>query len=123
MLRYLRENLPESEESVISGFVEANRRRHEVSPDLDPRGRLVPVDDERFGRIFAGPDGWERFREDFPDSDGTLRISRIGFDRSRTQALFYAGQQFDWTVGSSGFWLLVRSSTGWTELGRAGDSL
>jgi hypothetical protein len=30
----------------------------------------------------------------FPESDGTLRFSRVGLDRGVSQAILYAGQQF-----------------------------
>ena len=60
-------------------------------------------------------------RREFPDSDGTLRFSRVGLDRSLTQALLYAGQQFDWSVGSGGYWLFSKSDGEWVEAGRVGD--
>ncbi|WP_119067873.1 hypothetical protein [Rubrobacter indicoceani] len=123
MLRSLRENLPELKESTVSGFRRANREQHGITPDFDPKSCLVPVDDRRFRHLFRDDEGWDRFREAFPDSDGTLRISRVGFDQSCTQALLYTGQQFDWTVGLSGFWLFERSLGGWELAGRAGTDV
>jgi len=90
-LVYLRENLK-------------NREQHPVEPDLNPGGRLTCVDDGEFERIFRDGEGWDRFRRTFPESDGTLRFSRVGLDREVTQAMLYAGQQFDWNVEYGGFW-------------------
>lgn len=116
---YLRENLSLDEET-LDDFVAKNREQHPVDPDLNPGGRLICVDDEEFGRIFSDVDGWDRFRQTFPGSDGTLRFSRVGLNRSVTQAVLYAGQQFDWSVGSGGYWLLSKTEGEWMETGRAG---
>jgi hypothetical protein len=121
MLSYLRENLEGLDEETLNDFLAKNREHHPIEPDLNPGGRLVCVGDEEFEHIFR--DGWARFRREFPESDGTLRFSRVGFDRDVTQAMLYAGQQFDWNVGSGGFRLFSKPDGEWTEAGRAGSWL
>jgi hypothetical protein len=121
MLSYLRENLEGLDEETLNDFLAKNREHHPIEPDLNPGGRLVCVGDEEFEHIFR--DGWARFRREFPESDGTLRFSRVGFDRDVTQAMLYAGQQFDWNVGSGGFRLFSKLDGEWTEAGRAGSWL
>jgi hypothetical protein len=120
MLDYLRQNLQGLGEETLADFVSKNRERHPVEPDLDPEGRLVCLDDEAFRRVFREGEGWERFRREFPRSDGTLRFSRVGLDRGVTQALIYAGQQFDWNVGSGGYRLFTKRDGSWTEGARVG---
>ncbi len=120
MLSHLRDNLPDLDEETLADFAAKNRERHPILPDLDPGGRLIPVDDEEFRGIFGDGQGWERFRRLFPGPDGTLRFSRVGLDRGVTQALVYAGQQFDWNVGSGGYRLFTRQRESWTEKGRVG---
>ena len=119
---YLRESL-DLDEETLDDFVAKNREQHLVEPDLNPGKRLVCVDDEEFGRIFRDGDGWDRFRRTFPESDGTLRFSRVGLNSSVTHAVLYAGQQFDWNVGSGGYWLLSKSGSDgeWLEVGRSGS--
>ncbi len=123
MLTYLRENLVGLIEETLADFVAKNRERHPVEPDFDREGRLVCLDDERFHHVFRDGEGWERFRRMFPGSDGTLRFSRVGLDRDVTQALIYAGQQFDWNVGSGGYRLFRKAGGSWTEHGRVGTWL
>ena len=82
---------------------------------------MICVNDEEFHQIFRDGEGWERFRRTFPESDGTLRFSRVGLDRDVTQAMLYAGQQFDWNVGSGGFWLFSKTDGAWVESGRLGN--
>ncbi len=121
MLSYLRENLEGLDEETLNDFLAKNRERHPIEPDLNSGGRLVCVGDEEFEHIFRDGDGWARFRRQFPDSDGTLRFSRVGFDLDVTQGMLYAGQQFDWNVGSGGFWLFSKLDGGWTETGKVGN--
>jgi hypothetical protein len=121
MLAYLRENLEGLDEETLTDFLAKNSEQYQIEPDLNPGGRLLCVGDEEFGHIFRDTDGWPRFRRQFPESDGTLRFSRVGLDRGVKQAILYAGQQFDWNVGSGGFWLFSKSRGGWTEVGRVGS--
>lgn len=120
LISYLRENLQGLETRTLDDFLAKNHERHPVEPDLNPDGRLLCVGDEEFRRIFEDDGGWDRFRQEFPESDGTLRFSRVGLNQDVTQALFYAGQQFDWSVGSGGYFLFSRSGGEWAETTRAG---
>ncbi|MBA2441070.1 MAG: hypothetical protein H0V53_01500 [Rubrobacter sp.] len=120
MLSYLRESFKDLDEETLADFLAKNREQHPVEPDLNPGGRLVCVGDEDFERVFRDGEGWERFRRTFPESDGTLRFSRVGLDREASQAMLYAGQQFDWSVGSGGYWLFSKADGEWVESGRAG---
>ena len=120
MLSYLRENLEGLNEETLTDFLAKNRVQHPIESDLNP-GRLVCVGDEEFGHIFRDRHGWDRFRQEFPESDGTLRFSRVGLDAGVRQAMLYAGQQFDWNIGSGGFWLFSKLDGEWTETGRVGN--
>jgi hypothetical protein len=123
MLSYLRENLEGLDEETLDDFLAKNRERYPIETDLNPGGRLIYVGDEEFEHIFRDGDGWARFRRDFPESDGTLRFSRVGLDRDLTQAMLYAGQQFDWNVGSGGFWLFSKLDGEWKKARRVGSWL
>lgn len=120
LFSYLRENLEGIDEETLEDFILKNREQHPVEPEFNPGGRLICLDDEEFQRVFTDVDGWDCFRRTFPESDGTLRFSRVGIDRSVTQAVLYAGQQFDWSIGSGGYWLFSKSGGEWIEAGRSG---
>jgi len=120
-LSHLRENLEGLSEETLADFLAKNRAQHPVEPDLNPGGRLICVHDEEFHHIFRDGEGWDRFRRTFPESDGTLRFSRVGLNDDVTQAMLYAGQQFDWNIGSGGFWLFSKPDGAWAESGRLGN--
>jgi hypothetical protein len=123
MLTYSREHFEGLEKETLADFLAKNREQYPVEPDLNPGGRLICVGHEEFEHIFRDAEGWTHFRQKFPESDGTLRFSRVGLDRDITQAMLYVGQQFDWNVGSGGFWLFSKPDGEWTEAGRAGSLL
>lgn len=120
-LSYIRENLEGLREETLDDFLAKNREQHPIEPDLNPQGRLICLSDGEFQQVFRDREGWDRFRRTFPESDGTLRFSRVGLDRDVTQAILYAGQQFDWNVGSGGFWLFSKLGGEWAEAGRVGS--
>ena len=120
VVSYLRENLEGLGEGTLADFVAKNRERHPVGEIFGSEGPLVCLDDARFCEVFRDGDGWERFRGMFPDSDGTLRFSRVGLDRDVTQAVLYAGQQFDRNVGSGGYHLFYKVDGAWAERARVG---
>jgi hypothetical protein len=120
MLSYLRENLGGPDEETLNDFLAKNRGQHPIEPDLNPGDQLVCVGEEEFGHIFRDGDGWARFRREFPESDGTLRFSCVGLDGDVTQAMLYTGQQFDWNIGSGGFWLFSKLEGEWTEAASVG---
>ena len=121
MPSYLRGNLPGLGEETLADFPARNRERHPVGPDFDLEGRMVCLDDEEVHHVFRDGEGWERFRREFPRSDGTLRLSRVGgLGRGVTRALIHAGQQFDWNVGSGGYRLFTRREGAWTEDAKVG---
>ena len=123
MVFHLREKLEGLADDTLADFLAKNREPHPIGPDLDPGGPLTYVDDGEFAHIFRDREGWERFRRTFPESDGTLRFSRVGLNGDVTQALLYAGQQFDWDVGSGGYLLFSRSGGAWRESGGVGKWL
>jgi hypothetical protein len=119
-ISYVRDNFEGLDEETLEDFLAKNREQHPVESDFNQGGRLVCVDDREFEHIFRDGEGWERFRRTFPESDGTLRFSRVGLNWEVTQAMLYAGQQFDWRVGSGGFWLFSKIDGAWVESGRLG---
>ncbi|MDQ3659259.1 MAG: hypothetical protein M3338_06245 [Actinomycetota bacterium] len=120
-LSYMRENFEGLSEETLVDFFAKNREQHPVEPDFNPGGRLICLSDEEFQHVFRDRGGWERFRQTFPESDGTLRFSRVGLNGDVTQAMLYAGQQFDWNVGSGGFWLFSNTDGAWVASGRLGN--
>jgi hypothetical protein len=56
---------------------------------------------------------WDTFYEIYPDSQGILILSRVGFDKNKTQALVYACNQAGPAAIDGNYYLLVRNGASW----------
>ena len=64
------------------------------------------------------PDGWEVFRQRYPDSNGSVRFSRVGFSDDGAQAIVYVDYRWGWVGGEGYLYVLQKSATGWQILYR-----
>ena len=60
--------------------------------------------------------GWDEFNKRYPNCRGSIDLSNVGFNRNRTQALFYIGSQWDWLAGEGRLILLEKKNGRWTEV-------
>lgn len=63
-------------------------------------------------------DGWDRFRELYPESSGILEVSQIGFNHDENEALIYSGMQFGPLFGQ-GDYLHFKLTGNWKPNGQA----
>ena len=68
--------------------------------------------DEMFDRDFIA--AWQTVEEKYPNSVGIISLSRIGFDREKTQAIVYIGRGCGPICGESRFFLLVKEAGHWS---------
>jgi hypothetical protein len=60
-------------------------------------------------------DGWEGFRQSFPDSMGYLILSAVGFNSERTIALVYVEYRCGGLCGSSRYYTLEKRDGRWVR--------
>ena len=60
-------------------------------------------------------DGWEGFRESFPDSSGYLILSGVGFNSDRTMALVYIEHRCGNMCGASRYYILQKRDGEWAR--------
>jgi hypothetical protein len=56
---------------------------------------------------------WDMFYDIYPDSQGILILSRVGFDKNKTQALAYACNQAGPAAREGSYYLLARKGDCW----------
>ncbi len=59
------------------------------------------------------PKGLDEFHRLYPNCQGFMTLSRIGFNPSKTQALLYVGNLCGGLCGSGQFFLLVKEGNSW----------
>jgi hypothetical protein len=79
--------------------------------------KVTLIGDLDLRAIFHGKWGeleWINYYRKYPDSDGFLMLSRIGFNTERTQALLYLGSRCGPGCGEINFLLLEKTNGSWS---------
>ncbi len=75
------EVLPEIAEEVVSNFKKRNRKAGPLKPLLSLSVPYELIGSEEMEDIFQiDRDGWGEFYQHYPDSPGTITLSRVGFN-------------------------------------------
>ena len=107
---------------ILNSIENRNKQPQPISSDkLALSVACTILDQEAFDEIFTRNDehptdlwdNWDRFYEEYHDSQGIMRISRVGFDANGSQALVYVGNTQHDLVGAGYFVLLVRKADTW----------
>jgi hypothetical protein len=65
--------------------------------------------------LSATSDGWEGFRDSYPDSSGYLILSGVGFNSDKTIALVYVEHRCGNMCGGSRYYLLEKRNGQWSK--------
>jgi hypothetical protein len=85
---------------------------------------IVFISSGKIKELFSSvkSDGWEAFYKEFGKTQGITTFSRIGYNKSNTQALVYHGTQSQWLIGAGyydlfefrrGKWVRISSYKAW----------
>jgi hypothetical protein len=120
-VNYLHKNIDGLDDETIEHFVALNRNSLPVSEVYRIDKGFTILSDEQLREIWhADVDrGWDRFRELYPDSHGTLEESLTGFNADETRALSYSGMQFDGLMGHGDYLHFKLTDSNWKLDGRA----
>lgn len=91
-LDYLKTSMPEVDQALLDSYLARNTQ----SVALEDRFNLeVPVtllNQTEFNRFFSkNGQGWDAFYQQYPQSQGVLTLSKVGFNARGDKALVYAG--------------------------------
>lgn len=75
--------------------------------NLPKPSRLITETDLKV--IFHSSVGWYEFFEKFPNAQGILTLSRVGFSPDRQQAMVYVGNEKGWIYGLGRYVLLSKN--------------
>ena len=73
--------------------------------------KVIILSDEEVKNSFNGGNGWNEFYEKYGKTQGILNFSKIGYNKFKTQALLYYGNQSDWLAGG-GYLMLFEKING-----------
>lgn len=111
VLEYVREEMPEVEEATLEDYQAKNGQMHSIGDLFDLRVKYMLVSEEELGEIDQYDSYWDEFYRRYPNSQGIMVFSRVGFNSSITQALVYMGNQSG-PLSGAGFYLLLARDNG-----------
>lgn len=112
-MEYVQNNIPELTQEMIDDFVENNKVAYPLESRFSLAVKYVLISEEQSRQIFAGQNGWDEFYKQYPNSQGEMTLSRVGFNATRDMALVYVGNQSYWLAGAGYFLLMVKENNVW----------
>lgn len=112
--KYIRENMAETlQAETLDKFVTRNGQSHQVEDRFSLDVPVSLLSGDEFEEIFSSENGWLRFYEAYPNSQGTMTLSRVGFNAEQNQALMYVGNQVDYIAGEGDYVLFSKKGGEW----------
>ncbi len=113
-LQHVLANMHTVAPATVDSFRARNDRPYPLAADLQLGTKYVLLSQADMDALFnVNQDGWQMFYERYPDADGILTLSRVGFNSSMDQALVYAGSQSHYLAGAGYFFLLEKVNGAW----------
>lgn len=114
-LKQVEKQMPELEPSTLKDFRVQNENPARLEPRLKLEKRYALVSIEDVAEFFKEGGGqWDAFYEKYPQSQGIMQFSRVGFNPAMNQALVYVGNLYANLAGAGGFVMLTRKNGIWT---------
>jgi hypothetical protein len=102
---------------LASDFKKKIAKPAKFEKKFDKGLNVIFVTEKEIEDIFSDMDrGWDNFYLKFPNSFGTIELSRVAFDKDKNHALFYFGNQSDWLAGIGFFVIAVKEEGKWKIL-------
>jgi hypothetical protein len=113
--RQVDDNLPGLAKDTLNSFMEANQFEYPLENRFQLINHVVLFSQSDRNAIFGQnlENGWQAFYQKYPDAQGLLSFSRVGFNRARTQALVYYGNGKGPVDGAGYFVLLAYEGNSW----------
>lgn len=112
-LQYVTENISGIQQETLDDFKAQNAQSHPLRDDFNLRVPHGLISQREMKEIFSTGSGWDEFYQKYPDSQGAMTLSRVGFNREGDQALVYVGNQSHWLAGAGYYVLLARQDGAW----------
>jgi hypothetical protein len=114
---YLGLNVKElCEHDLFRNFKVINSKPLKLENRFSVLQRVVLLPEREFDELFANKheNGWDKFYKKYPGSPGITGFSRVGFNKNKTRALLYRGNQADWLAGTGCLSLFEKRGGQWT---------
>jgi len=125
MFEALQKDLPEVDQAMRDSYLARNAQSSLLNDRFNLKVPVTLLSQADFDGFFAkGGKGWDNFYFQYPNSQGVLALSRVGFNASGDKALVCASTQVYALAGAAyavvlslenGLWKVVNQVTLWTS--------
>lgn len=113
-LEYVSQKMPSTEQETLDNFQLRNAESHPLGDYFNLSVEVVLVSLEETREMFQKGNGWEEFYAMYPFSQGTMTLSRVGFNADMDQALLYVANTSDDSIGAGLYVLFTKENGVWT---------
>jgi hypothetical protein len=111
------EPLPTLSKETIDDFGSRNQKPVTLTDRFNLKLKINFVGEE-INKLFennavGGKDGWKIFNKKYPNANGIISISRVGFNKSKTQALISVSHSCGSLCGEGSYKLLKKKNNNW----------
>jgi hypothetical protein len=110
---YVETSLPSISNDTLKSFQERNTQPGQLSPDMQLGVDYVLLNQEQLSQITSQSNWNEVLADKYPGSNGYMIFSRVGFNKSLTQAVLYVGEVAGPLMGAGYYYLLEKQNGEW----------
>jgi len=111
--RYLRKQSPRLQTSTLNAFRDANAHPAPLRFLFQLRIPYDLVDKAEIDAIFENHGWWTDYYKKYPDSQGFLTLSRVGFSADGKQAMFYSTNGCGGKCGTGTYVIMEKPGASW----------
>lgn len=111
--RYLRKQSPMLQVSTLNSFRDANAHPAPLRPRFQLSLPYELVDKGEIDAIFENNGWWTDYDKKYPDSQGFLAVSRIGFSADGKQAMLYSANSCGGKCGAGTYVVMGKVGDSW----------
>jgi hypothetical protein len=116
-LAYIRKSLPEVDQQLLDDFKAKNAQSGLLEDRFSLKAAVKLISQEEVSRCFAqGGGAWDEFYKQYPNSQGLMTLSKVGFNAAGDKALVYMGNQSHFLAGAGYAVVLAKKDGVWKIL-------
>lgn len=115
-IQYLRKFLPELASETALDFFTKNQTSWTLKREFKLKAEVILVDSYEIDRMFNRDleEGWKLFHTKYRSASSIDTLSRVGFNKEKTQAIIYYGYVCGPLCGQGQYILLMKTDNKWT---------
>lgn len=105
-LVYVRSRMPGLALETVNDFKAKNLENYSLEKFINQRSEYQIIKEGEMINLFEHDEGWGRFYSRYPNADGIITLSRVGFNIEKNQALLCLANQWNRYTGV-GLYILI----------------